>query len=100
MATFLYAGRFDAYICAAHSCSFVWCFNFALVILTPPQYNSSGTFRNVPLLLSHACPAAACFYGYEELHVLRNQVRYTWLRHESLRFVSVLQPRLTIVRRE
>lgn len=29
-----------------------------------PQYNSCGTFRNVPQLLSHACPAAACFYGY------------------------------------
>ena len=35
----------------------------------------------------------------EELHALRNQVRCTWLRHESLRFVTVLQPRLTIVRR-
>ena len=28
-----------------------------------------------------------------------NQVRCTWLRHESLRIVTVLQPRLTIVRR-
>ena len=24
----------------------------------------------------------------EELHALRNQVRCTWLRHESLRFVT------------
>ena len=36
----------------------------------------------------------------EELQTLRNQVRCTWLRHESLRIVTVLQPRLTIVRRE
>ena len=36
----------------------------------------------------------------EELHALRNRVRCTWLRHESLRIVTVLQPRLTIVRRE
>ena len=36
----------------------------------------------------------------EELHTLRNRVRCTWLRHESLRIVTVLQPRLTIVRRE
>ena len=54
----------------------------------------------------------------EELHALRiaqplaallpygcgiplagNQVRCTWLRHEPLRIVTVLQPRLTIVRR-
>ena len=38
--------------------------------------------------------------GLEELHALRNQVRCTWLRHESVRIVTVLQPRLTIVRRE
>ena len=49
---------------ADHSCSFARCFNSALVILTPPQYNSSGTFRNVPLLLSHACPCAGWFDGY------------------------------------
>ena len=36
----------------------------------------------------------------EELLSLRNRVRCTWLRHESLRIVTVLQPRLTIVRRE
>ena len=29
-----------------------------------PQYNSSETFRNVPLLLSHVCPAALSFDGY------------------------------------
>ena len=37
--------------------------------------------------------------GLEELHALRNRVRCTWLRHSPLRFVTVLQPRLTIVRR-
>ena len=36
----------------------------------------------------------------EELRSLRNRVRCTWLRHESLRFVTDQQPRLTIVRRE
>ena len=36
----------------------------------------------------------------EELHALRNRVRCTWLRHESLRCVTILQPRLTVVRRE
>ena len=51
---------------ADHSCSFARCFNSALVILTPPQYNSSGTFRNVPLLLSHACPCAGWFDGYTQ----------------------------------
>ena len=35
----------------------------------------------------------------EELLGLRNQVRCTWLRHESPTFRYVLQPRLTIVRR-
>ena len=43
-------------------------------------------------------PHIGSFY-LEELHALRNQVRCTWLRHESVRFVTVLQPRLTIVRR-
>ena len=32
-----------------------------------PQYNSSETFRNVPLLLSHVCPAALSFDGYDDL---------------------------------
>ena len=36
----------------------------------------------------------------EELRSLRNQVRCTWLRHESSAIRYVLQPRLTIVRRE
>ena len=35
----------------------------------------------------------------EELHALRNQVRCTWLRHESSANRYVLQPRLTTVRR-
>ena len=43
-------------------------------------------------------PHIGSFY-LEELHALRNQVRCTWLRHESVLFVTVLQPRLTIVRR-
>ena len=30
------------------------------------QYDSNGTFRNVPLLLSHACPCAGWFDGYEK----------------------------------
>nr|DAG32361.1 MAG TPA: hypothetical protein [Caudoviricetes sp.] len=30
----------------------------------PPDIDSSGTFHNVPLLLSHVCPAAVCFDGY------------------------------------
>ena len=30
-----------------------------------PQYNSSETFRNVPLLLSHVCLCAVRFDGYE-----------------------------------
>ncbi|OLA26873.1 MAG: hypothetical protein BHW32_04625 [Firmicutes bacterium CAG:129_59_24] len=38
--------------------------------------------------------------GLEELLSLRNQVRCTWLRHESSAIRYVLQPRLTIVRRE
>lgn len=29
-----------------------------------PQYNSSETFRNVPLLLSHVCLCAVRFDGY------------------------------------
>ena len=29
------------------------------------QYDSNGTFRNVPLLLSHACPCAGGFDGYK-----------------------------------
>ena len=33
-----------------------------------PQYNSSETFRNVPLLLSHVCPAALSFDGYESIN--------------------------------
>ena len=36
----------------------------------------------------------------EELHALRNQVRCTWLRHESSASRDQSQPRLTIVRRE
>ena len=32
-----------------------------------PQYNSSETFRNVPLLLSHVCLCAVRFDGYEWL---------------------------------
>ena len=32
-----------------------------------PQYNSSETFRNVPLLLSHVCLCAVRFDGYEAL---------------------------------
>ena len=31
-----------------------------------PQYNSSETFRNVPLLLSHVCLCAVRFDGYED----------------------------------
>ena len=31
-----------------------------------PQYNSSETFRNVQLLLSHVCLCAVRFDGYEE----------------------------------
>ena len=42
------------WICAAHSCSFVWCFNSALVILTPPQDNSFGIFRNYCLVPVYA----------------------------------------------
>ena len=38
--------------------------------------------------------------GLEELLSLRNRVRCTWLRHESSAIRYVLQPRLTIVRRE
>ena len=30
-----------------------------------PQYNSSETFRNVPLLLSHVCLCAVRFDGYD-----------------------------------
>ena len=44
-------------------------------------------------------PHIGSFY-LEELHALRNRVRCTWLRHESLRYVTILQPRLTVVRRE
>ena len=29
------------------------------------QYDSNGTFRNVPLLLSHACPCAVRFDAYQ-----------------------------------
>ena len=36
----------------------------------------------------------------EGLHALRNQVRCTWLRHESSASRYRYQPRLTIVRRE
>ena len=36
----------------------------------------------------------------DELRSLRNQVRCTWLRHESSAIRYVLQPRLTTVRRE
>ena len=35
-----------------------------------PQYNSSETFRNVPLLLSHVCPAALSFDGYTTTSVV------------------------------
>ena len=31
-----------------------------------PQYNSSETFRNVPLLLSHVCLCAVRFDGYDK----------------------------------
>ena len=31
-----------------------------------PQYNSSETFRNVPLLLSHVCLCAVRFDGYRD----------------------------------
>lgn len=31
----------------------------------PRTYNSSETFRNVPLLLSHVCLCAVRFDGYE-----------------------------------
>ena len=37
---------------------------------------------------------------YRNPDALRNRVRCTWLRHESLRYVTILQPRLTVVRRE
>lgn len=49
---------------AAHSCSFTRCFNSALVILISSSNDSNGTFRNVPLLLSHACPCAEWFDAY------------------------------------
>ena len=32
-----------------------------------PQYNSSETFRNVPLLLSHVCLCAVRFDGYDRI---------------------------------
>ena len=32
-----------------------------------PQYNSSETFRNVPLLLSHVCLCAVRFDGYDQI---------------------------------
>ena len=59
-----------------------------------PPYTPKRTQGALPL-----DPAIAS-EQLEELHALRNQVRCTWLRHESLRIVTVLQPRLTIVRRE
>ena len=33
------------------------------LLYTSERY-SGGKFRNFPPLLSHVCPAAACFYGY------------------------------------
>ena len=33
------------------------------LLYTPKRY-SGGKFHNFPPLLSHVCPAAACFYGY------------------------------------
>ena len=46
---------------------------------------------------SPSTPHIGSFY-LEELHALRNQVRCTWLRHESSASRYRLQPRLTIVR--
>ena len=45
-------------------------------------------------------------FGLEELHALRNRVRCTWLRHESLRVVTVCnrallrEARVTAARRQ
>ena len=59
--------------------------------LHPPRERDEGPSPSTPHIGS---------LDLEELLSLRNQVRCTWLRHESLRIVTVLQPRLTIVRRE
>ena len=59
-----------------------------------PQYNSSETFRNVPLLLSHVCLCAVRFDGY--LFAMRGtrgaglQVSYTPTQFLLL-FASVLR---------
>ncbi len=52
----LAAGDADL-ICAAHSCSFVWCFNSALVILTPHNTivaERFATFRHYCLMPVYA----------------------------------------------
>ena len=59
--------------------------------LTPPKRKDEGPSPSTPHIGS---------LDLEELLSLRNRVRCTWLRHESLQFVTDLQPRLTIVRRE
>lgn len=42
-----------------------------------PQYNSSETFRNVPLLLSHVCLCAVRFDGYDSsTKVVENFIYY------------------------
>ena len=40
-----------------------------------PQYNSSETFRNVPLLLSHVCLCAVRFDGYGDVVKIVNALR-------------------------
>ena len=46
---------------------------------TPPRERGEGPSPSTPHIGS---------FGLEELHALRNQVRCTWLRHESLRVVT------------
>ena len=37
------------------------------------QYDSNGTFRNVPLLLSHACPCAVRFGAYIQNKIITEE---------------------------
>ena len=41
------------------------------VFASHPEHYSGGKSHNSPLLLSHVCPAAACFDGYVSCDLLR-----------------------------
>ena len=50
-----------------------------------PDVNSDGTSRNVPPLLSHGCPSAGRFDGYEFIRKIGKNIFFVAHRQENPR---------------